>query len=142
LASRERHGPRRSSQPTNRDALAPAIAPVFPIVAMQDECGTVSSRERPFCPIDGLPSAIREDGVRIVEHLGAPIPMDLSVGLDTTPSETAALPIAKASRFSCRPLMRWMTDFATAVHVGWRLDIPLAADCRSHPRAAHRRSAA
>ena len=72
--------------------------------------------------------AIREDGTHIVEHLGAPIPMDLSVGLDTTPSETAALANREGEPIQLPPRMRWMTDFATAVHVGMALDIPLAAD--------------
>ena len=113
--------------PTNRDVLAPGIAPVFPIVAMQDESAPFVARAA-VLPDRWIAIAIREDGTHIVEHLGAPIPMDLSVGLDTTPSETAALANREGEPIQLPPRMRWMTDFATAVHVGMALDIPLAAD--------------
>ncbi|HKH71891.1 MAG TPA: hypothetical protein VKA59_11115 [Vicinamibacterales bacterium] len=113
--------------PTNRDALGSGVAPVFPIVAMQDEAAPFVARAA-VMPDRWIAIGIREDGARIVEHLGAPIPMDLSVGLDTTPSETAALANREGEPIQLPPRMRWMTDFATAVGVGMALDIPLAAD--------------
>jgi hypothetical protein len=113
--------------PTNRDALAPGVSPVFPIVAMQDEAAPFVARAA-VLPDRWIAIGIREDGARIIEHLGAPIPMDLSVGLDTTPSETAALANREGEPIQLPPRMRWMTDFATAVRVGMALDIPLAAN--------------
>ena len=113
--------------PTNRDALAPHVAPVFPIVAMQDESAPFVARAA-VLPDRWIAIGIREDGARIVEHLGAPILMDLSVGLDTTPTETAALTNREGEPIQLPARMRWMTDFATAVRVGMALDIPLAAD--------------
>jgi len=112
--------------PTNRDALAPGVAPVFPIVAMQDEAAPFVARAA-VLPDRWIVIGVGEDGAHIVERLGAPIPMDLSVGIDTTPSETAALANREGEPIQLPPRMRWMTDFAEAVRVGMALDIPLAA---------------
>ena len=113
--------------PTNREALAPGVAPVFPIVAMQDEAAPFVARAA-VLPDRWIAIGIGADGKRVVEHLGAPIPMDLSVGLDTTPTETAALANREGEPIQLPSRMRWMTDFATAVQVGMALDIPIAAD--------------
>jgi len=112
--------------PTNRDALQPGVDPVFPIVPMQDDAA-------PFVPRAGvLPDrwiaiGIR-DNVRVVEHVGAPIPMDLAVGIDTTPAETVALANREGEPIQLPPRMRWMTDFAIGVEVGMALDIPVGAN--------------
>jgi hypothetical protein len=113
--------------PTNREALAPGVAPIFPIVAMLEESAPFVARAA-VLPDRWIALGLREDGTRIVEHLGEPIPMDLSVGLDTTPSETAALTNREGEPIQLPARMRWMTDFGTAVRVGMALDIPLSAD--------------
>ena len=112
--------------PTNLDALAPGVAPAFPTVPMQDEAA-------PFVPRAGvLPDRWIAIGtranVRLFEHVGAPIPIDLAVGLDTTPSEAAALANREGEPIQLPPRMRWMTDFAIAVQAGMAFDIPLPAD--------------
>jgi hypothetical protein len=112
--------------PTNRQALGPGVEPVFPIVAMQDDAA-------PFVPrASVLPDRWivigTKDFVRVVERVGAPIPMDLAVGIDSTPSESAALTNREGEPIQLPPRMRWMTDFATAVQVGMALDIPVATD--------------
>jgi len=116
----------RALTPTNRDALAPGVEPIFPTPSMQDDAA-------PFVPRAGvLPDRWMavgiKDNARVVSHLGGPIPMDLAVGLDTTPSETAALTNREGEPIQLPPRMRWMTDFAVAVQAGMALDIALAAD--------------
>jgi hypothetical protein len=113
--------------PTNRDGLGPGVAPVFPIVAMQDDAAPFVARAA-VLPDRWVVIGIGADGQRIVEHLGAPIPMDLSVGLDTTPAETAALTNREGEPIQLPPRMRWMTDFATAVQAGMALDIAVGTE--------------
>ena len=112
--------------PANRNALAPGVEPVFPTVALQDDAAPFVPRAA-VLPDRWIAIGIREH-VRIFERVGAPIPMDLAVGLDTTPSEAAALANRDGEPIQLPPRMRWMTDFALAVQVGMALDIPLAAD--------------
>ncbi len=112
--------------PTNLGALAPDVDPLFPTVPMLDEAA-------PFVPRAGvLPDRWIAVGIRgitrVFDRIGAPIPIDLAVGLDTTPSETAALANREGEPIQLPPRMRWMTDFALAVQVGMAFDIPLAAD--------------
>ncbi|HEU4692239.1 MAG TPA: hypothetical protein VFS23_27940 [Vicinamibacterales bacterium] len=112
--------------PSNRSALAPGVEPVFPTVSLQDDAA-------PFVPRAAvLPDRWIAIGIRGIkrefERVGAPIPMDLAVGLDTTPSEAVALANREGEPIQLPPRMRWMTDFALAVQVGMALDVPLAAD--------------
>ena len=106
--------------------MTPGVEPVFPTVPMQDD-------DAPFVPRAGvLPDRWIAIGIRnedrVFEHVGAPIPMDLAVGIDTTPSETAALNNREGEPIQLPPRMRWMTDFAMGVQAGMALDIPVAAD--------------
>ena len=109
--------------PTNRDALAATVEPVFPSVAMQDD-------DAPFVPrANVLPDRWiivgMKLGSKILEQIGASIPHDLAVGLDTTPGEAAGLTNQEGSPIQLPPRMRWLTDFAQAVQVGMAFDIPL-----------------
>jgi hypothetical protein len=112
--------------PTNRDAMGASVEPVFPPVAMQDD-------DAPFVPRAGvLPDRWilvgMKQGSKALERLGASIPHDLAVGLDTTPSETAGLTNEEGSPIQLPPRMRWLTDFALAVQVGMAFDIALAPE--------------
>jgi hypothetical protein len=95
----------RALTPTNAAALAPGFDPVFPTAPMQDE-------DAPFVPRAALlpdrwvAIGIR-DHIRVFEHFGAPIPIDLAVGLDTTPSETAGLANREGEPIQLPPRMRW-----------------------------------
>jgi len=109
--------------PTGRTS---AGEPVFPTVAMQDDAAPFVPRAS-VLPDRWIVIGIRDE-VRVIEHVGAPIPMDLAVGIDTTPTETAALANREGEPIQLPPRMRWMTDFATAVQAGMALDIPVAAD--------------
>ncbi len=112
--------------PVNVAAIGATVEPEFPIVPLHDN-------QAPFVPRAGvLPDrwiAIGIRGVdRVFERVGAPIPVDLAVGLDTTPAETAALANREGEPIQLPPRMRWMSDFALAVEAGMAFDIPLAAD--------------
>ncbi len=111
--------------PTNRTALGPTVAPIFPAVAMQDDSAPFVPRAS-VLPDRWIVIGIN-GGARVVQAVGTPIPLDLAVGIDTTPSETAALTNREGEPIQLPPRMRWMTDFATAVQAGMALDIPLAA---------------
>lgn len=112
--------------PINAAMIGPTVEPEFPIVPLHDD-------EAPFVPRAGvLPDrwiaiGIRE-GQTLFEQVGAAIPLDLAVGLDTTPAETAALANREGEPIQLPPRMRWMTDFTLAVEAGMAFDIPLAAD--------------
>lgn len=116
----------RELTPTNVAALAPGVDPVFPTAPMQDENAPFVPRAA-LLPDRWVAIGIR-DHVRVFEHFGAPIPIDLAVGLDTTPAETAGLANREGEPIQLPPRMRWMTDFAVAAQVGMALDIALAAD--------------
>jgi len=112
-------------RPTNVDLLAPGVEPVFPDAPMQDD-------ESPFVPRAMLlPDRWVAIGIRdqatVFEHFGAPIPLDLAVGLDTTPAEAAGLANREGEPIQLPPRMRWMTDFALAVRAGMAMEIRLAA---------------
>lgn len=107
--------------PINLDALAPGIEPAFPPVALQDD-------EAPFVPrANVLPDRWIVIGMRggskVLEQVGAPIPHDLAVGLDTTPGEVQGLTNQEGSPIQLPQRMRWLTDFALAVQVGMAFDI-------------------
>ena len=116
----------RQLTPTNHDALGPGVTPVFPSVPMQDA-------QAPFVPRAGaLPdrwiAVGMLNGARVFEHVGAPVPHDLAVGLDTTPAETQALTNKEGEPIQLPRRSRWLTDFALAVQVGMAFDISLAAE--------------
>ena len=112
--------------PSNRDALGPGVEPQFPSVALQDD-------DAPFVPrANVLPDrwivvGMRQ-GTKVLEQVGAAIPHDLAVGLDTTPSETQGLANQEGSPIQLPPRMRWLTDFALAVQVGMAFDLAVAPD--------------
>ncbi len=112
--------------PSNRAVLGPGVEPQFPDVALQDD-------DAPFVPrASVLPDrwiviGIRQ-GTKVLEQVGAAIPYDLAIGLDTTPSETQGLTNQEGSPIQLPPRMRWLTDFAEAVKVGMALDLALAPD--------------
>ena len=102
------------------------MTPVFPSVAMQDD-------EAPFVPRAGaLPDrwiAVGVlNGVKVFEHVGAPIPHDLAVGLDLTPAETQGLSNKEGVPIQLPRRTRWLTDFALGVQVGMAFDISLAPE--------------
>jgi hypothetical protein len=113
----------RALTPINQSALAPGIEPLFPAVAMMDEAG-------PFVPRAGvLPDRWIVTGFlndrKVFEHAGEPIPHDLAVGLDTTPSEAAALSNREGEPIQLPPRMRWLTDFEIAKQNGMAMEITL-----------------
>ena len=115
----------RMLTPTNRDALAPGVTPIFPSVALQDE-------EAPFVPrASAMPdrwiAVGMLNGAKVLEQVSAPIPRDLAVGLDLTPAETQALANKEGAPIQLPRRTRWLTDFALAVQVGMAFDIALAA---------------
>ncbi len=115
----------RTLTPTNQAALAPGVVPVFPVVAMFDEAAPFVARAS-VLPDRWMAVGFR-DGAKVFEQVGAPIPIDLAVGLDTTPAESKALSNREGEPIQLPPRMRWMTDFAVAKQAGMALEIPLAA---------------
>ena len=115
----------RTLTPTNQAALAPGVVPVFPVVAMFDEAAPFVARAS-VLPDRWMAVGFR-DGAKVFEQVGAPIPIDLAVGLDTTPAEAKTLSNREGEPIQLPPRMRWMTDFAIAKQAGMALEIPLAA---------------
>jgi hypothetical protein len=112
--------------PTNRDALAPGIEPQFPSVALQDEAAPFVPRAN-VLPDRWIVVGMRQ-GTKVLEQVGAAIPHDLAVGLDTTPSEAQGLTNQEGSPIQLPPRMRWLTDFALAVQVGMAFDLAVPPD--------------
>lgn len=112
--------------PTNRDALAPGAEPQFPPVALQDEAAPFVPRAN-VLPDRWIVVGMRQ-GAKVLEQVGAAIPHDLAVGLDTTPSEAQALTNQEGSPIQLPPRMRWLTDFALAVQVGMAFDLAVPPD--------------
>ena len=112
--------------PTNRDALGPGVEPQFPPVALQDDAAPFVPRAN-VLPDRWIVVGMRQ-GTKVLEQVGAAIPHDLAVGLDTTPSETQGLTNQEGSPIQLPPRMRWLTDFALAVQVGMAFDLAVAPD--------------
>jgi hypothetical protein len=112
--------------PLNEDALSPSVEPEFPIVAMHDDAAPFVPRAA-VLPDRWIAIGLR-DGARVFSQVGAAIPLDLAVGLDTTPSEGAGLHNSEGESIQLPPRMRWMTDFTLAVQAGMAFDIALASE--------------
>jgi hypothetical protein len=112
--------------PTNRDALAPGVEPQFPPVALQDDAAPFVPRAN-VLPDRWIVVGMRQ-GTKVLEQVGAAIPHDLAVGLDTTPSEAQGLTNQEGSPIQLPPRMRWLTDFALAVQVGMAFDLVVPPD--------------
>ena len=112
--------------PTNREALAPGVEPQFPPVPLQDDAAPFVPRAN-VLPDRWIVVGVRQ-GTKVLEQVGAAIPHDLAVGLDTTPSETQALANQEGSPIQLPPRMRWLTDFALAVQVGMAFDLAVPPD--------------
>jgi hypothetical protein len=112
--------------PLNEVAMGPSVEPEFPIVAMHDDAAPFVPRAA-VLPDRWIAIGLR-DGARVFAQVGASIPLDLAVGLDTTPSEGAGLNNSEGEPIQLPPRMRWMTDFTLAVQAGMAFDITLAPD--------------
>lgn len=116
----------RSLTPTNVAALAPGVAPTFPVVPLEDPAN-------PFVPTAAmLPDRWVVVGYRaeaqVLVHVGSPITRPLVTGLDTTAGEVADLQNVDGRPIQLPRRMRWMADFPSAVSAGMAMEIPVPSD--------------
>ena len=104
----------------------PGVEPQFPPVALQDDAAPFVPRAN-VLPDRWIVVGMRQ-GTKVLEQVGAAIPHDLAVGLDTTPSEAQGLTNQEGSPIQLPPRMRWLTDFALAVQVGMAFDLAVPPD--------------